>query len=221
MLIQELTLATGNPNEQKKFYCSELGFPEIEIKGESDGFSFQSGYTKINFIPGDKDARYHFAFNVRPDQFENSISWLNNLGIELLDNVEKTGKIVDFPNWNAKSVYFFDPAGNIVEIIARAGIARAGNAPKFSANSLTGISEIGIVCDDVLAIQNWIETTHHVNGFVRQKNSANFSAMGDDEGLLLLVPSGRKWFMGNFEAFHFPLAISGKNGQNVIKLILP
>ena len=27
--------------------------------------------------------------------------------------------IANFVNWHAKSVYFFDPAGNIVELIAR------------------------------------------------------------------------------------------------------
>lgn len=221
MQILELTLSTGNPEQQKLFYCEKLKFPEIKSPGESDGFSFQSGFTKINFIPGNKEARYHFAFNVRPDQFENSISWLVNSGIELLDNEEKTGKIVDFPNWKAKSVYFFDPAGNIVELIARAAIARAGNAPKFSAQSIVGVSEIGIVTDDVPSIRNWIENVHHVKSFERQQNSDTFSAMGDDEGLLLIVPSNRKWFMGNFDGKHFPLAIFGKNGNENVKLLLP
>jgi catechol-2,3-dioxygenase len=220
MRIQQLTLATGNPVEQKKFYCSELGFPEIEIAGDSDGFSFQSGYTKINFIPGDKDARYHFAFNVRPDQFESAIGWIENEA-ELLENPHGKGKIVDFPNWNAKSVYFFDPAGNIVEIIARAGIQRAGNAPKFSTKSLTGISEIGIACEDVLAMREWISNVHGIHDFTRQENTAEFSAMGDDEGLLLLVPKNRPWFMGNFDAVHFPLAIEGINSGKDFKLMLP
>ena len=221
MRIEELTLATGNPAEQKIFFCNKLFFPEVKSIGESDGFSFQAGHTKINFIPGDAIAHYHFAFNVRPDQFENAIAWLEKCDVELLDNEEGSGKIVNFPNWKAKSVYFFDPAGNIVELIARAAIARAGNAPKFSAKSIVGVSEIGIVTDDVASMRSWIEQTHHVEGFSRQKNSDTFSAMGDDEGLLLIVPSERKWFMGNFEAKHFPLAIFGKNGNENVKLLLP
>lgn len=221
MKVTELTLATGNVEETKKFYSEELGFKEIEAATASDGFSFQAGYTRINFVPGDKDARYHFAFNIRPDQIQAAADWLNYHGIDLLDNENKTGKIVDFPSWRAKSVYFFDPAGNIVELIARAAISPAGNAPKFSASSIVGISEIGIVCDDVAAMREWIEAAHGVKGFVRQENTDTFSAMGDDEGLLLLVPKGRAWYMGNFDAYHFPLAIKGVNGGVPVKLILP
>lgn len=221
MQIHELTIAAGNPEELKKFYSEELGFKEIEASTATDGFSFQCGYTRINFVPGDKDSRYHFAFNIRPDQLPASIDWLNDHKIELINNDKGPGKIVDFPAWRAKSVYFFDPAGNIVELIARAAIAPAGNAPKFSAASVCGVSEIGIVCHDVDAMRQWIETTHGVKGFARQENTGEFSAMGDDEGLLLLVPEGRPWYMGNFDAHHFPIAIKGVNGGSDVKLILP
>lgn len=221
MQIQELTLATGVVEEMKKFYSEELGFKEIEAPSASDGFSFQAGHTRINFVPGDKDAKYHFAFNIRPDQLQAAADWLDQHGIDLVENEEKTGKIVDFPAWRAKSLYFFDAAGNIVELIARAAISPAGNAPKFSAFSIIGISEIGIVCDDVAAMRQWIETAHGVNGFVRQENTDTFSAMGDDDGLLLLVPKGRPWFMGNFDAYHFPVAIKGVNDEKSVKLILP
>ena len=221
MRINELSLAAGNIEELKKFYSEELGFKEIEAASASDGFSFQAGYTRINFVPGDKDSRYHFAFNIRPDQLQTAADWLDQHGIDLLENEEKKGKIVDFPAWRAKSVYFFDPAGNIVELIARAAISPAGNAPKFSAASIVGISEIGIVCDDVPAMRQWIETTHGIKGFVRQENTDTFSAMGDDEGLLLLVPKGRPWYMGNFDAYHFPIAIKGSNNGKEVKLILP
>ncbi len=221
MQLQEVTLATGNVEEMKKFYSEELGFKEIEAVSASDGFSFHCGYTRINFVPGDKDAKYHFAFNIRPDQLQDAANWLDQHGIDLLENEEKTGKIVDFSSWRAKSIYFYDPAGNIVELIARAAISPAGNAPKFSALSVVAVSEIGIVCDDVAAMREWIITVHGVKGFARQENNDNFSAMGDDEGLLLLVPKGRQWYMGNFDAHHFPLAIKGLVGEKSLKLILP
>jgi catechol 2,3-dioxygenase-like lactoylglutathione lyase family enzyme len=221
MQINELTLTAGNPEELKKFYSEELGFKEIEAATATDGFAFQAGFTRINFVPGDKDSRYHFAFNIRPDQLQAAIDWLNYHKVQLLDNEKGTSKIVDFPTWKAKSVYFFDPAGNIVEFIARAAISPAGNAPKFSALSVCGISEIGIVCDEVGAMRQWIETTHGIHGFAKQENTDEFSAMGDDEGLLLLVPKGRPWFMGKFDAYHFPLRVMGKNGERIVKLILP
>ncbi len=221
MQITELTLATGDPEELKKFYSEELGFVEIEAISASDGFSFRAGHSRINFIPGDKDARYHFAFNIRPDQLEASMQWLDRHGIDLIPDKSSNKNIVDFPNWKAKSIYFFDPMGNIVELIARASISPAGNAPKFSAKSIISVSEIGIVCDEVGAMRQWIEMSHGLSGFARQINSEDFSALGDDEGLLLLVPKNRPWYMGNFEAKHFPIALTGMNAGNSFKLMLP
>lgn len=221
MKIHELTLSAHDPAELKKFYSELLGFEEIPALGDSDGFSFQAGHTRVNFVPGDRDAKYHFAFNVHPDKLPEAITWLQGRGVELVHSPEHKGFLIDFPNWWAKSVYFYDPAGNIVEIIARGALGPAGNTPKFSAQSLVGVSEIGIVTDDVPAMREWISTTHGINGFSRHKNTDEFSAMGDDHGLLLLVHNGRKWYMGNFEAKHFPLAVTGTNDGRDFRLMLP
>lgn len=220
MQIHELTLASPSPEDLRIFY-NELGFAEIEGLGGSDGYSFKAGYTRMNFIPGDQDARYHFAFNLRPDQLEDAFAWAERMRLDLLDNPEGKGKYVDFPDWRARSLYFYDPAGNIVELIARAALPRAGNAPKFSAASITGISEIGIVCDDVPSMREWIESTHAIPAFSRHQNTDQFSALGDDEGLLLLVPQGRRWFMGNFDASRFPIAVTGINNGKELRLVLP
>ncbi|CAN5327148.1 hypothetical protein BH09BAC5_BH09BAC5_29520 [soil metagenome] len=219
MQITELTLTAGNPEELRKFYAEELGFTEHHAISATDGFSFQAGHTRVNFVPGDKHARYHFAFNIRPDQLPAAIDWMEYHKMDLLE--DKTGKIIDFNSWKAKSIYFFDAEGNIVELIARAAISPAGNAPKFSAKSILGISEIGIVCDDVKMMREWIENTHGINGFSRQENTNEFSAMGDDEGLLLLVPEKHKWLMGNFDARHFPIVVKGVNAGKEFRLLLP
>ncbi|HLG02676.1 MAG TPA: hypothetical protein VI731_03715 [Bacteroidia bacterium] len=220
MRILELTLAAHAPEELRTFY-SRLGFQEFEAAGGSDGYAMQVGYTRLNFVPGDRNARYHFAFNVRPDQLDEMVEWCKHNRLTLLPDPKTKAEVVDFPAWRAKSVYFYDAAGNIVEFIARAGIERAGNAPKFSAKSFTGISEIGIVCDEVAAMREWLSATHGIVDFTRQQNTNEFSAMGDDEGLLLLVPAGRKWFMGDFAAERFPVSLLCKQGVNEVKLILP
>jgi catechol-2,3-dioxygenase len=221
MKITELTLATPHPDEMKKFYTGALGFAEIEASSDTDGLSFQAGHTRVNFIPGDRDAKYHFAFNIKPDQLNDAVKWMNNCGVELVFSPEDKGVIVDFPNWWAKSIYFFDPAGNIVELIARGGIGTAGNAPAFSAGSIVGISEIGIVTDDVVSMREWIINTHGISPFPRQTNSEQFSALGDDHGLILIAATGRNWFMGNFPAAHFPVSITCESDSGVRKLLLP
>lgn len=221
MRITQLTLSTPEPKELKRFYGEQIGFPEIPAISESDGFAFQAGHTRVNIIPGDRDARYHFAFNVYPDQLTHAIQWAQDRGLELLHSPEDKGILVDFPNWWAKSIYFFDPAGNIVEIIARGGVGPIGNTTKFSAKSLIGVSEIGIVTGDVPAMREWIATAHGLQPFSRHENTDTFSAMGDDHGLLLIVNTGRNWFMGNFDAHHFPLAIEGETDGKPFKMMLP
>lgn len=221
MRITTLTLSTADPAEQKKFYSDVLGFEEIPALGDSDGFSFQAGHTRVNFVPGDRDAKYHFAFNIHPDKLPEAINWIQSKGVELIHSSEHKGFLIDFPNWWAKSVYFYDPAGNIVEIIARGALGPAGNSPKFSAQSLIGVSEIGIVTEDVPYFREWLNITHGIPPFERNKNTDNFSAMGDDHALLLLVHKGRKWYMGNFDAQHFPLAIQGETDGHEFRLMLP
>jgi catechol-2,3-dioxygenase len=218
MRITALTISTAFVDECRRFYVDLLGFQEYEVVGGSDGLALQIGYTRFTFVPGTADARYHFAFNVRPDQLENAAEWLQRFGVELIPGSQ--GHFVDFPNWKARSVYFFDPAGNIVEIIARASIKPAGNAPKFSAASLLGISEIGLVTDDLAAYRDWLGAVHGISGFIRQQNTDQFTALGDDEGLLLLVPAGREWFMGRFNAEKHPVAITAEAGGREIKLRL-
>ncbi|GAB4132726.1 MAG: hypothetical protein Fur0041_04340 [Bacteroidia bacterium] len=221
MKITELTLHCELPAEQKRFYAQMLGFPEIEGLGGSDGFSMHAGYTRVNFVPGNADARYHFAFNIRPDQLNDAAEWIQQSGVDLLYSKNDRSIVVDFPAWKAKSLYFFDPCGNIVELIARAAIRPAGNAPRFSSASVLGISEIGIVTEDVKSFREWIENAHGISGFHRQENTDVFSAMGDDEGLLLIVEHKRPWLMGDFEAIHHPLAISGIHNDRDFRLILP
>jgi len=221
MRISVLTMSAPDPAELKKFYADELGFEEIPAATDSDGFSFKCGNTRVNFVPGDRDAKYHFAINVHPDKLPEAITWLQSCGVELLHSQEHKGFLLDFPDWWAKSVYFFDPAGNIVEIIGRGALGAAGNTPKFSAQSLLGVSEIGIVTEDIPYFREWVNITHGIPPFARNKNTDEFSAMGDDHGLLLLVNPGHKWLMGNFEAKHFPLAIEGTTEGREYKMILP
>lgn len=55
---------------------------------------------------------------------------------------------VDFPDWNAKSVYFYDAEENILEFIARHNLDEPTNDATFTSNHIKRISEIGIAVSD-------------------------------------------------------------------------
>src|SRR6478672_3873900 len=85
---------------------------------------------------------YHVAFLVPGDRFEAAVAWAR-APVELLADAETGEPVFDFTNWDARAVYFHDPAGSIVELIAHRGIGEAGVTGDFAPSELLGVSEIG------------------------------------------------------------------------------
>ena len=79
-----------------------------------------AGKSKLIFEETDIDVNpyYHFAFNIPSNKFEEAFEWMKQK-VELLWLEDYKSYIADFVNWHAKSFYFLDPAGNILELIAR------------------------------------------------------------------------------------------------------
>jgi len=157
---------------------------------------------------------YHFAFNIPCNHIREGMAWLERAGIVLIAN-EKGENQIDFPNWNAEATYFFDPAGNIVELIARRDLQNESEQ-SFGPDSLLEISEIGIVTDDVPAWNARAETEFGIPPFNKQKPAADFSALGSDMGLFIVVSEGRKWFLTDIPAGKAPLEVSFENDRGEV-----
>ncbi|MGH2800564.1 MAG: hypothetical protein ACRDM0_23435, partial [Thermoleophilaceae bacterium] len=133
------------------------------------------GASRIRFERGPAVCS-HVAVNVAPQRFEEAVGWARER-VELVDDD------VPFPAWRARSAYFFDPGRNIVELIAR---ERAPGEDLF-----LEISEVGLPVADVGAAVEWLETELGLPHF--SGNRRDFSAVGDDRGLFIVVPVGRPW----------------------------
>src|SRR5205085_700566 len=96
--------------------------------------------------------------------------------------------IADFVNWHAKSVYFCDPAGNILELIARLDLNNEVDDP-FSSLQFLSISEVGMVFgDDKLNKKTEaLMQQYDLPYFDKQPPLPQFKALGDDEGLFIIV----------------------------------
>lgn len=188
MKIVELQLETHCLPELKKFYTEILELPLLEERKRS--FSFQAGTTKIKFYKAEPSEKpfYHFAFNIPENRFKEAKMWLS--GRTAL--IEKDGRDeFKFESWNADALYFYDPAGNIVEFIARHSLANRSDE-KFSAKSILGVSEIGYVVEDVRLFSKHIKEELNLELF--DGDERQFAAVGDEEGLLIVVPIDRGWF---------------------------
>lgn len=189
------------------FYHSKLGLPYVADAGKA---YFQTGGSQLVFSENPAfNGIYHFAFNVPGNQIREGMAWLERAGVVLIAN-EKGENQIDFSSWNAEAAYFFDPAGNIVELIARRDLQNESDHP-FSADSLMEISEIGIVTDDVPAWNACAEAEFGILPFDKQKPSADFSALGTDMGLFIVVPEGRNWFLTDISAVKAPLEVRFEN----------
>jgi catechol-2,3-dioxygenase len=189
MIIREIELLCKDLTAAEKFYSGVLGL-EI-VKKETGCISFRTGTSFITFITaGSEEPVYHFAFNITPGLIHEALSWIQARGKIICPDGEP---IVDFPNWNAKSVYFYDAAGNILEFIARFDIRDTRPAP-FTAKNILCVSEIGVATPELKNLVREISETHGVLPYARQPVLRHFAALGDEHGLFIVSEAGRNWF---------------------------
>src|SRR5215212_3099107 len=117
MKLKKLVLQTKNIDRLASFYSKIL---ELNVAKYAGSIEIPMGQTIIVFEQTRKrtDPFYHFAINIPSNKIEEAKEWLSSK-VELLFIEDYKSVIADFVNWNAKSVYFFDTGGNVVELIAR------------------------------------------------------------------------------------------------------
>ena len=108
--------------------------------------SLEVGETTLEFRGAAGEPFYHVALLVPGDRFAAALDWAGG-HVELLPERETGESVFDFANWDAKALYFHDPAGNIVELIAHRGVGETGTTGAFTARELLGLSEVGLVGD--------------------------------------------------------------------------
>ena len=203
MKIETLILTTNAVQPQLDFYRDTLGLKVLEQTERRA--VFKVGQTRLEFIEAANSIPYHFAFNIPSNKAEEALEWTRERVVILKDG---DNELIDFRTWNAKSLYFYDPDHNVVELIARRnpGIFSPG---KFGPDQFLGISEIGMPVEDIE------QTCHSLNQIgtlpVYSGNFENFCAMGDENGLFIVVNrQQKKWYPTDDPAIPSPFRIEGE-----------
>ena len=115
--------------------------------------------------------------------------------------------------WNADAVYFKDPAGNILEFIARRDLKNAVEGG-FNSRQILNVSEIGLPSQDVIAFANELCSRLGLSVFKGEPN-ANFTPVGDNDGLFILPMENRIWYPNTgAPAKLLPVTVKGEtNGK--------
>jgi catechol-2,3-dioxygenase len=214
MKFAEIQILTHRLAKQRAFYTQTLGLPDATTA--PDTFTAQVGATRLTFVqaqPGwgaDGGGVYHFAFNIPENQFAAAKAWLQQRTPLV---VSRSGQDeYNFESWNAHAVYFFDAAGNVLELIARHNLPNA-SPPPFGGHCLLNISEISVTARDVLNTVHTIQSDMAVE--VYDGPSATFAAVGDEDGLFIVVPVGRAWFPDTgLQAGFYPLTVRLEDGRS-------
>jgi hypothetical protein len=165
-----------------RFVEVTLGAPAGLLDELERFYDGMTGETALRFAEADGDPFYHFALLLPGDRFDAAHAWAE-------ERFELLGGVFDFENWDARAVYFLDPAGNIVELIAHRGLEENGRDGEFGPEEIVGFSELGLVGDraerlSTLIVPLWA-------GTIDDPDSLAF--VGEKGRTLILAEEGRGW----------------------------
>ncbi|MDN4608549.1 glyoxalase [Sporosarcina highlanderae] len=207
-MIKSATLYTNNVKALRRFYGNVL---ELDITDNApEQFTVRIGESHLTFKHTDQPAFYHFAINIPGNQFSMMKYWITD---RVTLNREEGRDEVYFPSFDADSMYFEDPAGNIVELIGRRKRDLFGDLTK---ESFLDISEISITTPHVVEVGDQLQDLGIPlrNGTEVSPNELNFLGRGD--AFIVLVPPGRRWYFSKKNAETFPIEMTWND--EVIKL---
>lgn len=206
MNIDNIEISTTELDATKDFYENILNLPIIE--SDSKSISIKIGSSILKFVKSieKRTSIYHLAFNIPENKLSEVIKWCKNR-VELIKK-EDAVLVADFETWNANAVYFYDNNKNLLEFISRKDLNNS-ETEIFNSKQILNISEIGIVKENPLEFGNLLIEKFGLNLFKKNQNSELFTAIGDDNGLLIIVKANRNWY---------PTEIPAKSNWTKIKL---
>lgn len=174
------------------------------LASDEGGLCLEVGRSVLEFraSPGAQGG-VHFAIDVPVSRFDEIADWAEKEFGLISDSSGQTR--FRFESWRANTCYFLDPAGNIGEFIAR---EERNHSDSFRFVSL---SEIGLVVPDVT------DTRLSLARFGIEpygQPGDDFAAMGDPDGLFIVVSEGRGWYPNGIPARALPMLVEFEvNGQ--------
>ncbi|MET3575980.1 glyoxalase [Bhargavaea ullalensis] len=196
-LFKSVRFYTNRLAAMRRFYGNIL---ELEISERlEDSFTVKIGGTDVTFVASERPSFYHFAINIPGNQFTMLKYWVKDrVPLNWDGGVDE----VYFRSFDADSMYFEDPSGNIVELIGRRKKDLFGDVSRAS---FLNISEVGVVPQDVVKAGTELQKAGIPlrGGTDVDPDSLNF--LGRGETFFVLVPEGRRWYFSKRTSEIHPL----------------
>jgi catechol 2,3-dioxygenase-like lactoylglutathione lyase family enzyme len=200
MDIRQVQLATRSLADTLRFY-ERLGC-SVEFVDATVRVLVGSSLLVFRELP-EMTGALHLAITIPTGTFDAAKAWVSGLTAVL--GADDQDEFEGPPNWNSRSVYFEGPDQQLLELIERrdlpadAGVESVARRVGTGTGTGTGtavplvsVSEVGVPVPDVLGA---VESLRRA-GLEPYANppGESFAAVGDVDGLVILVSPDRRWF---------------------------
>lgn len=207
-MFKKVIFQTHKLKALQRFYANVL---ELDITERSDeSFTVKIGTTDVTFQLSDEKARYHFAINIPGNQFVIMKYWIQDRL-----TLNKTGGLneIYYSSFDADSMYFEDPAGNLIELIGRRKRDLFGSLTK---EAFFDVSEVALITPNVSeigeALQDFGIPLRH--GSEVNPKEVNFLGMGDS--YIVLAPSPWKWSFSDKKTRTYPVEMTLRDDRRIV-----
>lgn len=186
--ILQLGLRATRIDAQSQFYGEVMGWP---VKRSGRDLWVSAGGTRIHFEPAAEGTspRYHIAWAIPCNKFDAGKRWLAKRAT-LLRAPDGRDEF-HFRGANRRGVYFADPEGSILELIARDDLGDITPGP-FTRDDLLHVNHVGLVVDNMTASIRALGESCGLGPTAPPLPT--FTKLGDAYRHVVLVPRGRLWF---------------------------
>lgn len=208
MDIRQVQLATRSLDETARFY-ERLGCPvEVDDAGAGPDSAavvrvvVGSSLLVFRELP-EMAGALHLAITIPTGTFDAAKAWI--AGVTTVLGTDDQDEFEGPPNWNSRSVYFEGPDQQLLELIERrdleSGARRVGTGARTGTGTgsgtgavvpLVSVSEVGVPVPDVLDAVEALRRAG-LEPYANPPGEA-FAAVGDVDGLVILVSPERRWF---------------------------
>ncbi|MEC5425253.1 hypothetical protein QGM71_17345 [Virgibacillus sp. C22-A2] len=206
-MFKSVLFYTNKLKPMKRFYANVL---ELDITDSgSEYFTVNVGETDITFQHSETPSFYHFAINTPGNQFIIMKEWIESkLTLNLSGGVDK----IYYQSLGADSIYFEDPAGNLIELIARRNRDLFGPLTK---EAFFDVSEVAVTTPYLSQVGEELQDIGVPlrHGTEVEPDEANYLGRGDS--FVVLVPPAWKWEFAKRKTETHPLEITFQDGQHV------
>jgi catechol 2,3-dioxygenase-like lactoylglutathione lyase family enzyme len=217
MRIDTVQLPVPDPRASAAFHRDVLGLP---VSPGREGVVVRIGWSRLVLVPdpGADPSTQHLAITVPGDAGAAAHDWL--AARTALLGRDGTDRFEAGPDWNAESTYFESPDGTVLELIARRRRPERLGRAAFGPQHLLGLSEVGVPVPSVAEARRRLTRGPGLAAF-GGPGSETFGAVGDDEGLLVLVAPERPWFPTadhRARPARLVVELSGTEGRGEVRL---